>query len=206
MEDSAAVVHPDIRDAALFAIQHCTPQQPECVIACRVVWNDGSIHYLEANGRAFYDEAGQLVRMIGTTRDITEQRQFDEQFRQAQKMEAVGQLAGGIAHDFNNVLNVILGYPMYLLLAKASPQDAVYSRVEEIRKAGEHAAGLTQQLLAFSRRQVLQPRVLNLADTLRDVDQMLHRMIGEDIEIVIAVPLGRLFTPGTGCSATRDRS
>jgi PAS domain S-box-containing protein len=184
-EDSAAVVHPEDRDATVQAIQRCTPQQPECAMACRVIWPDGSIHFLEASGRAFYDEGGRLVRMTGTTRDVTEHRQLEEQFRQAQKMEAVGQLAGGIAHDFNNVLNVILGYSD-LLLDKSTPQDPVYSRIQEIRKAGEQAAGLTQQLLAFSRRQVLQPRVLNLPDILHDMDEMLHRTIGADIEITIA--------------------
>ena len=186
MEDSAAVVHPDDRDASIQAIQLCTPQQPDSTTTCRVIWPDGSVHYLEARGRGFYDENGQLLRMTGTTRDITEQRQLEEQFRQAQKMEAVGQLAGGIAHDFNNVLNVILGYSD-LLLAKSSPQDPAYRRIEEIRKAGQQAAALTQQLLAFSRRQVLQPRVVNLQDILHDLDYMLRRMIGEDVEIVIEV-------------------
>ena len=185
-EDSAAVVHPDDRDATVSALQRCTPHEPECATGFRIVWPDGSVHYLEASGRAFYSEAGQLIRMIGTTRDVTEQRQLEEQFRQAQKMEAVGQLAGGIAHDFNNVLNVILGYSD-LLLSKVSPRDPLYGRIDEIRKAGEHAAGLTQQLLAFSRRQVLQPRVVNLADTLHHMDHMLRHMIGENIAMVTAV-------------------
>jgi PAS domain S-box-containing protein len=186
LEDSAAVVHPEDRDVTVGALQQCTPQQPECAMLFRVLWPDSSVHHLEASGRAFYDESGRLVRMMGTTRDVTERRQLEEQLRQAQKMEAVGQLAGGIAHDFNNVLNVILGYSD-LLLAKSPPQDPTYNQIDEIRKAGEHAAELTQQLLAFSRRQVLQPRVLNLSDTLRDMDQLLRRMIGEDIEIVTAV-------------------
>ena len=101
-------------------------------------------------------------------------------------MEAIGQLAGGIAHDFNNVLNVIIGYSK-LLLEKSTPRDTAYPRLEEIRKAGERAAALTQQLLAFSRKQVLQPRVLNLADTLKDMDHMLRRLIGDDIEVVTTV-------------------
>jgi PAS domain-containing protein len=184
-DDSAAVVHPEDRDAAVSQVQRCTPHQPECAMAFRVLWPDASVHYLEASGRAFYNQADLLIRMIGTARDITEQRELEEQFRQAQKMEAVGQLAGGIAHDFNNVLNIILGYSD-LLLAKSMPQDSVYGKIDEIRKAAEQAAGLTQQLLAFSRRQVLQPRVLNLADTLHDMDQMLRHTIGEDIEITIA--------------------
>jgi PAS domain S-box-containing protein len=186
LQDFAAAIHPEDRDAASRAIEQCTSQQPEYASAFRVIWPDGDVHHLDASGRAFYNESDELMRITGTTRDITEQRQLEEQFRQAQKMEAVGQLAGGIAHDFNNVLNVILGYSD-LLLAKSTPQDPAYKRIEEIRRAGQQAAALTQQLLAFSRRQVLQPRVLNLVATLREMDFMLRRMIGEDVEIVTTV-------------------
>jgi PAS domain S-box-containing protein len=182
-EAAAAMVHPEDRDATISEIHRCTPQRPACVMAFRVVWSDGSIHYLEANGRGFHDKSGQLIRMIGTTRDITEQRQLQEQLRQAQKMEAVGQLAGGIAHDFNNMLNTILGYAE-VILAQSSIEDSIYARIEEIRKAGEQASVLTQQLLAFGRRQLLQPRVLNVADTLRGIDALLRRVIGADVEII----------------------
>jgi PAS domain S-box-containing protein len=182
-EAVAALVHPADRDATVCEMKRCTPQRPACVMAFRVVWTDGSMHYLEANGRGFHDESGQLIRMIGTTRDITDQRQLEEQFRQAQRMEAVGQLAGGIAHDFNNMLNTILGYAE-VILAQSSTEDPIYARIEEIRKAGEQAAVLTQQLLAFGRRQLLQPRVLNVADTLRAVDTLLRRVIGADVEII----------------------
>jgi len=182
-EAAGAMVHPEDRDATVSEIHRCTPQRPACVMTFRVVWSDGSIHYLEANSRGFHDESGQLIRMIGTTRDITEQRQLEEQFRQAQKMEAVGQLAGGIAHDFNNMLNTILGYAE-VILAQASTEDPIYARILEIRKAGEQAAVLTQQLLAFGRRQLLQPRVLNVADTLRGIDTLLRRVIGADVEII----------------------
>jgi PAS domain S-box-containing protein len=182
--DAASVVHAEDRDATAEVLERCTPDQPECATGFRVVWPDGSVHHLEASGRAFYSERGQLIRMTGTARDLTEQRQMEDQFRQAQKMEAVGQLAGGIAHDFNNVLNVILGYSDMMM--EKSAKDPVY-RIEQIRKAAEQAAALTQQLLAFSRRQLLQPRVVNLANALRDMDHMLRHTIGEDIEIVTAV-------------------
>jgi signal transduction histidine kinase len=155
-------------------------------MAFRVVWPDASIHYLDTNGRAFYDESGRLTRMLGTTRDVTDRQELEERLRQAQKMEAVGQLAGGIAHDFNNMLNVILGYSD-LLLAKALPGDPVYRRAAEIRKAGQHAAALTQQLLAFSRKKVLKPRVLNLANVLAPMELMLRSTLGAHIEIVTAV-------------------
>ncbi|HSR05742.1 MAG TPA: response regulator [Bryobacteraceae bacterium] len=126
----------------------------------------------------------EMLERVGNL--ITGHKRLEEELRQSQKMEAVGQLAGGIAHDFNNVLNVIIGYSR-LLLANIVPGDPAYGRVEEIRKAGERAATLTQQLLAFSRKQVLQPRVVNLGDTLREIDHMLRRMIGEHIEVAATV-------------------
>jgi PAS domain S-box-containing protein len=112
-----------------------------------------------------------------------ERRQLEGQLRQSQKMEAVGQLAGGIAHDFNNVLTVITGYSQ-LLLARAGPDNPLRGELEEIRKAGDRAAALTRQLLAFSRRQVLAPKVLNLNDVLTNIEGMVRRLIGEDIEMM----------------------
>ncbi len=126
----------------------------------------------------------EMLERVGNL--ITGHKRLEEELRQSQKMEAVGQLAGGIAHDFNNVLNVIIGYSQ-LLLANIAKGDPAYGRVEEIRKAGERAATLTQQLLAFSRKQVLHPRVVNLGDTLREIDHMLRRMIGEHIEVTATV-------------------
>jgi signal transduction histidine kinase/DNA-binding response OmpR family regulator len=126
----------------------------------------------------------EMLERVGNL--ITGHKRLEEELRQSQKMEAVGQLAGGIAHDFNNVLNVIIGYSQ-LLLAQLAKDDPAHGRVEEIRKAGERAATLTQQLLAFSRKQVLHPRVVNLGDTLREIDHMLRRMIGEHIEVTATI-------------------
>ncbi len=138
-------------------------------------------------------EDGQLVRVWGTQRDVTEQRHLEEQFRQSQKMEAVGQLAGGIAHDFNNLLTAILGNTQ-LLLRELPPGDSMHGDVEEIRKASERAASHTRQLLAYSRRQMLQPEVLDLNVVMAEMDKMLRRLIGEHIDLVavFAPDLGRV--------------
>ena len=138
-------------------------------------------------------EDGHLVRVWGTQRDVTDQRHLEEQFRQSQKMEAVGQLAGGIAHDFNNLLTAILGNTQ-LLLRELPPGDSKRGDVEEIRKASERAASLTRQLLAYSRRQMLQPVVLDLNVVVAEMDKLLRRLIGEHIALVtvLAPDLGRV--------------
>ena len=121
-------------------------------------------------------------QVLGIGIDITERVSAEEQFRQAQKMEAVGQLAGGIAHDFNNLLTAILGYSE-LLLQRVEHDAELTQDVQEIRKAGQRASGLTRQLLAFSRKQVLEPRTLDLRQVVSDVEKMLRRLIGEDVEL-----------------------
>jgi hypothetical protein len=114
--------------------------------------------------------------------DVTEKRRMEGQFRQSQKMEAVGQLAGGVAHDFNNILGVIIGYGE-IVKRRLPAGDPLEGKVAEILKAAERAAALTRQLLAFSRKQVLQPRALDLNLVVTDMDTMLRRLIGEDIEL-----------------------
>ena len=115
-------------------------------------------------------------------RDVTERRRLEAELSHAQKMDAVGRLAGGVAHDFNNLLTVILGYSD-VLLAQKLPGDAAES-VENIRQAGERARSLTSQLLAFSRRQIIQPKIIEVNVLLSEHNKMLERLLGEDITIV----------------------
>src|SRR4029453_4309408 len=117
--------------------------------------------------------------------DLTERKQLEEQLRQSQKMEAVGRLAGGVAHDFNNLLMAMSGYAE-LLLRSLPDDDARRRHAKEILRAGDRAAALTRQLLAFSRRQVLQPRILDLNATLSEMNDLLRRLIGEDVSLVVA--------------------
>ncbi len=127
---------------------------------------------------------GKLSHYLIMIEDITEKRRLEEQFLQAQKMEAIGRLAGGIAHDFNNLLTVINGYSE-LLLRKTEHDSSTFDKLLQIKKAGERASALTSQLLAFSRKQVIQPKVLNLNHVLHDLEKMLKRLIGEDIDLLI---------------------
>jgi two-component system, cell cycle sensor histidine kinase and response regulator CckA len=128
------------------------------------------------------DGAGNVVGVLGIGMDLTEQRNLEHQLRQAQKMEAVGQLAGGIAHDFNNLLTVINGY-CSVLLAEEGLGAQVKGCLNEVQKAGDRAAGLTRQLLAFSRKELARPRLLDLNETVANVKMMLRRLIGEDIRL-----------------------
>src|SRR5207244_3562213 len=116
--------------------------------------------------------------------DITEVRELEERYRQSQKMEAFGQLAGGIAHDFNNILAVLQGHAE-LLTESIREGDPIRDSVDAILRVSRRASGLTRQLLAFSRKQVLQPRVLDLKSVVHDVTKMLRHLIGEDIELRI---------------------
>ena len=145
---------------------------------------DGSELWAHLSSAPVFDATGKNTGILGMLSDITERKLLENQFRQAQKMEAVGRLAGGVAHDFNNLLGVIIGYSE-LVEERLKPDDPLRPKIEEIKKAGQRGAALTRQLLVFSRQQVLEPKILNLNSVLEDVQKMLQRLIGEDIELVM---------------------
>ncbi len=154
---------------------------------------DGSPAWVLQNVSLIEPQDSLPILIEGTLIDITERKHLEDQLRQSQKMEAVGRLAGGVAHDFNNLLTIIMGYSQ-LLLDRLGPGEAMRWQVDEIKKAGERAASLTRQLLAFSREQVLKPHILDLNSVVANMEKMLRRLIGEDIELV-TVPganLGRV--------------
>jgi two-component system, cell cycle sensor histidine kinase and response regulator CckA len=144
---------------------------------------DGKRLHVIQTAVGVFNDAGDLIEIRGYLIDATERKQLEDQLRQSQKLEAVGRLAGGVAHDFNNLLMAILGYCESLLVDPALTRST-RADVEEIHKAGQSAASLTHQLLAFSRRQILQPRVLHLKDVVARVESLLRRVIGEDIVLV----------------------
>jgi PAS domain S-box-containing protein len=130
--------------------------------------------------------ANLIANAVENVRLLEQERQKEEQLRQVQKMESVGRLAGGIAHDFNNMLTAINGYSD-LTLRRLDPENPLRSNIEEIKKAGDRSAALTHQLLAFSRQQILQPKILDLNEIITDTSKMLQRLIGEDVELQLVL-------------------
>jgi two-component system cell cycle sensor histidine kinase/response regulator CckA len=179
-------IHPDDRPAVHEGIDLAVRERREAELEYRTVWPDGTERQIASTGRFSCDETGARIRGAGVAIDITDRRTLEDQYRHSQKMEAVGQLAGGIAHDFNNMLTAIIGNAEFVLeeLPEGDPRRA---DVEEIERAGHRAADLTHQLLAFSRKQMLAPRVLHLGDIVSQVSPMLRRLIGEAIDLKTVV-------------------
>jgi PAS domain S-box-containing protein len=179
-------VHPDDRDLVgqrMADALEC-PLEP-ITEEIRLQRADGDWRIMEGVGvnRLSDPSVGAIVV---NARDVTERRKLEDELRQSQKMEAVGQLAGGVAHDFNNLLTAILGY-CSLMLDEISQEDPLRQDLMEIQAAGERAAALTRQLLAFSRRQMLQPQVVDVNTLFRQLEKMLRRLISEDVELVTSL-------------------
>jgi two-component system cell cycle sensor histidine kinase/response regulator CckA len=166
------------------------PRGTDHRIEYRIVHPNGQVRWIEDRGFALEDSQGRVERTIGVAVDITDRKLLEAQLLQAQKMEAVGQLAGGVAHDFNNLLTVITGLTSVLLDAENLPPDLA-GHLKQIYTAGERAAELTRQLLVFSRKQPVHMQTLQVNDILQDISKMLRRVIGEHItlELKLATPL-----------------
>ena len=174
-------VHPDDRPELLTAL--ATKQRAGTFDEqYRVVRPDGATRWVRDRAFPVYDGDGELVAFAGLAEDITEQREIEAQLRQAQRLESTAQLAGGVAHDFNNLLTVISSNCEFLLDALEDDPDSA-NLVHEIRGAGVRAAVLTQQLLAFSRRQLLEPKAVDLNQAIREVTKMLGRLVGKDVTL-----------------------
>jgi two-component system, cell cycle sensor histidine kinase and response regulator CckA len=188
-----ARIHLDDRAVVEDCVAHAARDGTDLEVEFRVAWPDGDTHWLAARGRVLRDETDRPVRVLGIGTDISDRKSLEAQLHQAQKLEAVGLLAGGIAHDFNNILSVILSYSEFLLQQVGSTSP-FRGDLEEIHKAGKRAADLTRQVLAFSRQQVLAPKILDLNDVLVIVSNMLTRVLGEDIELetLLAKDLGKV--------------
>ena len=177
-------IHPDDRVSVLDTIAKAMTSGADFTIQNRTIWPDASVRWLNGAGRIILGEHGEPVRGIGVSMDVTERRTLEEQYQQAQKMDAIGRLAGGVAHDFNNLLTVILGN-CELLLGDLDPDDPRHADIAEIQNAGASAAGLTRQLLAFSRKEIIEPTLLDLNVVVADMRAMIGRLIREDVTVVL---------------------
>jgi two-component system, cell cycle sensor histidine kinase and response regulator CckA len=174
------LVHPDDLSDVLKQIPQITATGTTQT-TCRLRHADGSWRWIEVQASAIDRQGGRYIVAVG--RDITERRQLQAQFLQAQRMESIGRLAGGVAHDFNNLLTAIMGN-LELALDTLPDDHIVHGDLTEAQKAANRGAGLTRQLLAFARKQPIEPHVINLNDLIAEMDKLLRRLIGEDIELV----------------------
>ena len=191
-EQLAAIIHPEDRPIASQRRRRQLAGHTD-VSEYRIIAKDGRTLWQRFYDRPVWDAAeNRVVRLYGAVQDITQIKQLEQQLNQAQKMEAIGRLAGGIAHDFNNLLTVILGNAQLSLVAPTDLQ-ALQENAGQIQHAAQRAAALTRQLLVFSRQQVLEQRLLDLNTLVENTGQLLRRLIGEDIELVMQ--LGRDLWP-----------
>jgi PAS domain S-box-containing protein len=177
-------IHPDDRLSVRDTVAKATQTGGDFSLLHRTVRPDGTVRWLSVTGRILLGEQGTPARSVGISLDVTERRALEAQYQQAQKMEAIGRLAGGVAHDFNNLLTVILGF-CGLLRSDLDASDPRQADLAEIQKAGLRGSNLTRQLLAFSRKQVIEPATLDLNTVVAEMRDMLSRLIGERVDVVI---------------------
>jgi PAS domain S-box-containing protein len=177
-------IHPEDRASTLATFRQAQQTGADFSEEHRTIRPDGTVRWLSGAGRILLDERGEPQRGIGISLDVTERRKLEQQFQQAQKMEAVGRLAGGVAHDFNNLLTAVLGY-CELLLATFAADDPRRRDLEQVASAATRGAGLTRQLLAFSRKQIIDPKLLDVNAVMKDMRPMLTRLIGEDVRVTL---------------------
>jgi PAS domain S-box-containing protein len=185
-----SMVHEPDRASVIQQAERLLAGEPAPPVEHRIRHRDGSLRWVRNTPVCHYDQERRLIAYDGLIADISEHRRAEEEqatlrqhLQEAQKMEAIGRLAGGVAHDFNNLLTVINGY-CELALRRLKKGDPLVDDLERIQTAGRRATDLTQQLLAFSRKQVVRIKVINLNDQVRDAERMLERLIGEDIELI----------------------
>ncbi|AMV25356.1 Blue-light-activated protein [Gemmata sp. SH-PL17] len=178
-------IHPEDRDRVLARTQADLFSRGRVSNEYRFRHGDGTYRWTRGEIRLTRDAAGEPVEAVGSWSDITERKLLEEQVQQSQKMEAVGRLAGGVAHDFNNLLTVINGYGE-IALTNLPAADLNRDLIREMVRAGERATGLTRQLLAFSRKAIIEPKILDLTVVVTDVERMLRRIVGEDIQLTVA--------------------
>ena len=181
-------VHPDDGPVVRAAVEKAIEARSEFALELRLQAASDGLRWFQFRGRVVTNADGQPSRVVGVITDITERRSLELQLRQSQKMEALGQLAGGVAHDFNNLLTAIMGYARFALDTAAN--EAQRHDLEEIVKAASRAASLTKQLLAFSRRHMVETVALDLNLLIVDMVTMLRRMIGADIELATTLASG----------------
>lgn len=184
-----SLVHPEDRNLIEKTFEDSLLGEVAPYVEYRFVMPDGRNKHVGSQGKFIRDGKGHPTHMIGYIQDITERKEaeeekgkLEEQLRQAQKMESVGRLAGGVAHDFNNMLGVILGHTE-IALEEVDHAQPIHKDLQEIHKAAQRSANLTRQLLAFARKQTVSPKILDLNETVESMLRMLHRLIGEDIEL-----------------------
>jgi PAS domain S-box-containing protein len=182
-------VHPEDRPHVLERCRKAIAEGKDYSFRYRAISSSGKTVWLQDIVRVVRDDRGRIRRLRGVMVDVTEHQHLEEEFRQAQKMEAVGRLAGGVAHDFNNLLTIISGYTQ-LAQDLALEQSELRGYLDEIFKASERASAVVRRLLAFTRRQTMDPQVVDLGKVVQGTEKMVRHLIGEDIEVVTVLPSG----------------